>query len=461
MSIDFRKGNDDLHFRNVIPSGKGGTAWSKARINEKLAVNRRLPILPNTSSPLKIKLAAAAIIMIAFVHTNVFYYLWNKPHDVTASPFSHGNQNDVRTIAAPVRRRFPRYGITAFFRECPWIQVNPPKANCTLFFRPESNGNEGLAQWTSSVVGGYINAQLMGCRLLVDYGKIVDLRQIVTAPMPLEKKEAIDWVVPKGFVCRPAQHCRTALSGQEHLPRVPNYRHGYKNITQLNIHRRQYQDLEMALPGFRIENGFACSWNSMFELAEAATQYELTLFEEILPKLRDPEALVLAVYVRTGFTDQAARAEKNGTEATINVAAHEKFSRMPTRCALQLEQDFLEGRKGDFPFSKIVWMLATDSVYVKKLVVDLYESKDVKAENKSVTRTVVTTSSRGKHSRPARSPSTADFAESMIDWFLIGESDAVVVASNGYTFPTTAAMRTNLPVYGRDCSLMTWLHDDE
>lgn len=462
MSADFGKGSDNLHFRKVT-SGKGETsAWSKARINEKLAVNRRPPIRPNTSRcpPLQIKMAAAAIIMITFVHTSP----WNKPHVRTAAPVSHGNQNDVYdATVAPFRRRFPKYGTAAFFQECPWTQVNQPKTNCTLFFRPQSNGNEGLAQWTSSVVRGYIEAQLMGCRFLVDYGEIVDLRQIVKAPLPLEKREAIDWAVPEGFVCRPAQQC-TRLSpskGAQVVPKVPSYRLAYKNVTFWNICKGQYQELEMALPGFQIENGFSCSWNSMFELAGTATQFESNLFKEILPKLRDPEALVLAVYVRTGFTDQAAKAEKNGTVATINVAAHESFSRKTTSCVLQLEQDFLQGRKGNFPFSKIVWMLATDSVHVKKIVVDLYESKDVKAENKSVTRTVVTTGSKGKHSRPARSPSTADFAESMIDWFLIGESDAVVVASNGYTFPTTAAMRTNRPVYGPGCSLMTWLHDDE
>ena len=51
----------------------------------------------------------------------------------------------------------------------------------------------------------------------------------------------------------------------------------------------------------------------------------------------------------------------------------------------------------------------------------------------------------------------------MIDWHLIGESDAVFVNNELYSFATTAAMRTSRPVYGggKGCELLHWLRADD
>ena len=57
------------------------------------------------------------------------------------------------------------------------------------------------------------------------------------------------------------------------------------------------------------------------------------------------------------------------------------------------------------------------------------------------------TTARGVHSRPGRNPSTADFAEAVIDWYLIGEPDLVVPSAPGYSFGTTASLRTAQPLY--------------
>mmetsp|Transcript_31120 Transcript_31120/g.68326 ORF Transcript_31120/g.68326 Transcript_31120/m.68326 type:complete len:359 (-) Transcript_31120:36-1112(-) len=64
----------------------------------------------------------------------------------------------------------------------------------------------------------------------------------------------------------------------------------------------------------------------------------------------------------------------------------------------------------------------------------------------TITRRVLVTSARGAHTRLQDGVSTVDFAEALIDWYLIGESDAVV-ASSIYSFGVTAALRTARPVY--------------
>jgi len=181
----------------------------------------------------------------------------------------------------------------------------------------------------------------------------------------------------------------------------------------------------------------------MFQLASAAAQFEPYLFTTLLPTLRDPEALVLSVNVRTGFTDHV---ERNETAALINMRQYEASAEVSVKCALELEQDFLEGQRGGFPFSRIVWMPITDSTHVKRYVVKRYDAKDV-SDGKAMWRTVLTTRTQGRHSKPSRNPSTADFAETMIDWYLHGESDVVVTNSPYATFTTTAAMQTSGPVY--------------
>jgi len=75
------------------------------------------------------------------------------------------------------------------------------------------------------------------------------------------------------------------------------------------------------------------------------------------------------------------------------------------------------------------------------------EEKLEKAEIVSITRRVLVTSARGRHTRlEGGGVDTADFSEAFIDWYLIGESDAVI-ANKLYSFGVTASFRTARPIY--------------
>jgi hypothetical protein len=74
----------------------------------------------------------------------------------------------------------------------------------------------------------------------------------------------------------------------------------------------------------------------------------------------------------------------------------------------------------------------------------------------SIPREVLTTTARGVHTRASRDPSTADFAEAMMDWYLVGESDLMITSNPKVCiFGMTAALRTAMPVYnGETCLKM-------
>ena len=74
------------------------------------------------------------------------------------------------------------------------------------------------------------------------------------------------------------------------------------------------------------------------------------------------------------------------------------------------------------------------------------DEKLQEAKNVGITRRILATSSAGAHTRPEGGVSTADFAEAIIDWYLIGESEAVI-ADKQYSFGITAAFRTARPIY--------------
>ena len=113
-------------------------------------------------------------------------------------------------------------------------------------------------------------------------------------------------------------------------------------------------------------------------------------------------------------------------------------------------------------------MVLSDSPEAKKSAIDGYSGKDANArlpENKQkwksrvIPREVLTTGSRGIHVRPERNPSTSEFAEAFLDWYLIGESDAVVTDMQS-SFGPTGAMRTNRPLYrGGKCEQLPLVHE--
>jgi hypothetical protein len=234
---------------------------------------------------------------------------------------------------------------------------------------------------------------------------------------------------------------------------VPNYR--FLSLNPRGIESNTWKDLTKALPGFEFETGMACSLGNLFHLAPAATQFEPELFSKILPTVRDEDNLVMGLYVRTGETDDAVNNRTISANTSIDRA-----SAFFTRCALPLEEKYLlDALELNRTFSRVIWMLVTDSPTVKNWTVETYTVVDAKNQTSSLalSREVLTTGSRGAHTKPSLGPSTVDFAEAFIDWYLLGESD-LVVGGMSFTFGSTAAMRTARPFYrsfgGNMCYLL-------
>jgi hypothetical protein len=130
-------------------------------------------------------------------------------------------------------------------------------------------------------------------------------------------------------------------------------------------------------------------------------------------------------------------------------------------CVKQVENNFLL-QEGATKYERVIWLLISDSVPLKNATMAKYQGQE---SSTGIPRDIVTTSSRGMHTRGARNPSTADFAEGILDWYLMGETDAVIATAAAYSFGTTAAIRTMTPIY--DCNTMspnasvpmTWIYD--
>ena len=324
---------------------------------------------------------------------------------------------------------------------------------------------EGISDWIAQTVSGHLLARQKGCNLYLDYGPDVDIHQVLT---PSSNN---NWTVPDGFDCNNNKHYfRTqpdyrngiALEFLErrlgHLSMIPNYRFAYHGATNFQLNASDYEDIKRALPGFEVETGMACSLASLFHLAPTAAQFQPDLFTRILPTLHQPNALVMTLYIRTTYTDDKATKEKAGQEAPAEdlVRAQRHAKRIIT-CALGLEQEYLSKNRG---YTRVVWMVVTDSPYVKQWITKTHDMR-----NATIPREIVTTRSRGAHTRPERGPSTVDFAEALIDWYLIGESDLVIKDSNGPSFAGTAALRTARPLYAvpyfgdaSQCSFMPVVH---
>jgi len=214
------------------------------------------------------------------------------------------------------------------------------------------------------------------------------------------------------------------------------------------------------LPGFRLQIGMACVMGNIFrDLAPTATDFEPTLFTDLLPALRDEETVVITLYVRTNRADGMAISEmKNETMAQEKKITKDDFLKSHASIARCLEEEYLKGHREQpelSTLSRFVWMVISDSQETKRHATEVYSSPNVNTEipmeskkwkEKVIPRQVLHTSARGVHTRPERHPKTPDFAEGFIDWFLIGESDAVIVERIS-SFGPTGAMRTNRPMF--------------
>ena len=349
--------------------------------------------------------------------------------------------------------RFPPFASVAFNRTCPWAintSQNPPSPNCTLFAEPTADDREGISSWIALVVSGYVMAKQAGCSLVINYAEGVNISDVFL-PTGI-----MDWRMPPNFTCH--EHCyrveyayprgggpdfRNSFRDHGFLAAVPPFRTPYlENV------KNHESGLKRTLgPGFAIETTMACAMGTMFQLSPAVVQYQPNLFTTILPTLRDPQALVLALYIRTGHTEHlhiAERTEQYRAQALPIVT-----------CALHLEQMERNRTTGSSATSgrastssavrtshpKVVWMLVTDSQYIKTWIQDTYSKTDSSASR----RTILTTQSRGAHTKASAKPSTADFSEGFLDWYLIGESDYVISDHEGPSFGNTASFRTARP----------------
>mmetsp|Transcript_46481 Transcript_46481/g.140815 ORF Transcript_46481/g.140815 Transcript_46481/m.140815 type:complete len:495 (-) Transcript_46481:142-1626(-) len=401
---------------------------------------------------------------------------------------AHGHPRDIQKVYGTVPLvlpahherpgRFPLRGTAAFSGECGWTLARPkplPGGNCTLLVRPSEGGNEGISQWSMQVVNGYLQARQSGCRLLIDYGVGVDV-QLVMQPLTDQAQGSgleeglYDWSVPANFQCEEKNRCYThgrrvsmAGGGLDSRPlfSAPRYRFAYMSKPDSKgncpncLYPNSSKNLQEALPGYRLESGMACIFANLFRPAPTAVEFEPRLFTEILPAMHDPESLVISIYLRTGWADDAAKYEeeirknkKNSTEEEPTERDYRKGMISIMKCAMNVEDHFKEKiQSGDMPpYSRVVWIILTDSPSLKKWAFEPDTSRKLgKSRYHDVNRTLLVTSSRGVHTRTRRSPSTTDFAEALLDWYLIGEADAVVL--NRLTFGYTAALRSSRDVF--------------
>ena len=363
--------------------------------------------------------------------------------------------------AAGPQRRFPQYGTAEFSRQCNWTVYRGNTRNCRFLARPAPR--EGIGFWIPQIVAGHMLAQQAGCDISFDYGPGVDLTEILLPPF----RHEWNWTISHDYECETDPRCfdivtmssynyRKQLDGiagtiGTSLAGVPFYRFAYYSIRKADLlYTHHFRELQRALPGLQPVSGMACSVGSLFHLAPSVSQFEPDLFSRILPTLNREDSLVMAVYIRTGETDKAFEKEVEMQKGEANTTEGEykdyrESARFVLECALQQEKEHLEGSS----FTRVVWMVVTDSPALKQWITESYDTTRADAVGKSnnVTREIVTTRARGVHTRTQRDPSTFDFAQAFIDWYLIGESDLVIMGGGSPSFGGTAALRTARPVY--------------
>lgn len=370
---------------------------------------------------------------------------------------------ETRLVA---RGRFPSYGTPSFDDTCKWVgssDVLQLEPTCTYFVRPSEKSNEGVSMWAYLIAKAYIMAKRDGCKVIFDYGKGIDITKVLT---PFKGDQFHDWRVPPGFECE-QESCSIAGKPEFGNGIVPHYRFAY-NVKSSRIKQGQFSELEQALDGFQVETGMACSLGPMFQLAPTASNFEPQLFTRILPTLRDPETLAINLYIRSHFTDDRLK----NASVEENMENYRDMTEEYVKCALSLEKEHLSNTSG-VEFSQVAWMVVSDCKFtpknmnafsingrlksflllcaaqvIKHYIADLYDGKEANSKNRAVLRRrVLTTESRGIHTKPNIQPTTSDFAEAFIDWYLIGESDMAIVPHSS-TFGFTGGLRTARPIYG-------------
>lgn len=152
----------------------------------------------------------------------------------------------------------------------------------------------------------------------------------------------------------------------------------------------------------------------------------------------------MALYIRTHNADRMSHKERHA-QAEEGESTYRDRAMDILDCALQLE-------KQQDNATRTVWLVVTDSPKLKQWISKEYSSNR---------RDIVTTPSRGVHSRPSQTPSIQDIGEALVDWYLLGESDIVITDKESPTFGGTAALRTARPLYSADkCTQQPLIHDE-
>jgi hypothetical protein len=283
-----------------------------------------------------------------------------------------------------------------------------------------------MSNWLCQIASGHIMAVQSGCRFLLDYGPTVKVTQAI------QPQKDLDWRVPADYDCDADPTCLFAedtytdnskpmqqvqlLSGQSHLAPIPGFRIAYKSRIDPTI--SNYLLLNQTLPGLILQTAFACSLGSLLDIRgdNIERSFHQPNLSKLLAHLRSSKSRVLTLYIRTGQTDE-----------NIGLDQHRLAAEPIVECALQLE----ESHKSH------TWLVISDSQYVKTWVTASYTQQGK--------RQIITTQSHGKQTKPTTNPSTTDFVEAFLDWYLLGESDLVI--GSGPSFGDTGALRTARPFY--------------
>lgn len=214
----------------------------------------------------------------------------------------------------------------------------------------------------------------------------------------------------------------------------------------------------------------ACALGNLLNLSPKAAQFEPSLYTTILPALQDAHALVIALYMRTNRADVMAVYEtKNESIAAEVRGKYNQSVASYANMAQCLEEEYLTGvLEPEVDIDKVYWIVLSDSPEAKRTAIEGYSGKDANAriplekhkfKNRHIIRHVLATGARGIHVRAQRNPSTAEFAEAFLDWYLLGESD-VVVTDQTLSFGPTGAIRTNRPIYSApNCKPLGLIHE--
>jgi len=370
------------------------------------------------------------------------------------------------------RARFPKYGSKEFAQQCNWTLVPPdtPEPKCSILVRPPVRSNEGIADWASQITRAYMQARQAGCKLVFDYGLDVDISQVL---VPYTDHAIHNWTVPSEVKCNDI--CQNSISFKfgdwagKKFQRVPYFRHVF-TFSHDYLYPGDYAYMSQALPGFDMATGMACALGNLFQLSPVADQFEPNLYTKLLPALQDEDALVLALYMRTNRADvMAVNEKKNESVAPEQAGKYNSTVESFAKMAHCLEEQYLTGlAEAGVDITRVYWIALSDSPEAKKTVIEGYSGKDAneripeesrKYKSRVIPREVLATGARGIHVRAERNPSTLEFAEAFLDWYLIGESDAVITDQTS-SFGPTGAMRTNRPIYrGPKCEKLPLIHE--